>query len=627
MPLRRIIRCSAVLLIATSTALMAVTVWGLQRLQGSYDTAHVYFQFREVLGGPLRAALEAYLGSGDSEQLRGARQQLDTLLARQVDLPAGLRAALTTPLHALETTLDSDLRAAGKLAGDPQALLAQAERELRASLDGLTDLAAAEQRAQPRLVMDYLLNISRLNRDLLELATARERYVQTDNATLRDNLLAVVQRLENGQRALAALAPLNVFAPAQARNEFEALLWSQDTPTEREERTATLRHQFASALQRYPRDLAQTSAMLTKVRTSRQQVLMQLRDLSTVVDAAERPLLRDQEQVRGRVRGAVFATVALVLLMGAGFYGVLRRLLRQLGGEPAYAIDTLRRIAGGDLCVQVVTAPRDDGSVLHATGVLVQRLRSALSAANRSAADVFNAAEQLSATAESLRRGADGQAAEVAVSNRAMAQIAASVQHNGDSARHTGDMAASVAANADDSGRAVQQTVRTMREIAARVRLIDDIAFQSNLLALNATIEAARAGEQGRGFAVVAGEVRKLAERSQAAAQEIGALADDSVRKSEQAGALLEDMVPAIRATSDLVRDIAEKSQRQTTDAAQVSAAIGQLYQTANQNAGAAQALTATAEQMRQHARQLRQSMIYFRMEAAADTPESARPG
>ena len=145
--------------------------------------------------------------------------------------------------------------------------------------------------------------------------------------------------------------------------------------------------------------------------------------------------------------------------------------------------------------------------------------------------------------------------------------------------------------------------------------MIDDIAYQTNLLALNAAIEAGRAGEHGRGFAVVASEVRKLAERSQVAAQEIGTLALDTVKRAEHAGTMLKDMVPAIRKTADLVQEIAAASSEQNAGVAQINSAIGQVSQTLQQNAAASEELSSTSEEMSAQAIRLQESMTYFTLD------------
>jgi methyl-accepting chemotaxis protein len=158
-------------------------------------------------------------------------------------------------------------------------------------------------------------------------------------------------------------------------------------------------------------------------------------------------------------------------------------------------------------------------------------------------------------------------------------------------------MAQKSANDAASGGEAVSATVEAMQKIAERIGVIDEIAYQTNLLALNAAIEAGRAGEHGRGFAVVASEVRKLAERSQGAAQEIGELATGSVKRAELAGILLEQMVPSIRKTADLVQEIAAASSEQATGVSQINSAIGQVSQTLQQNAAASEELSSTAEE------------------------------
>ncbi len=178
----------------------------------------------------------------------------------------------------------------------------------------------------------------------------------------------------------------------------------------------------------------------------------------------------------------------------------------------------------------------------------------------------------------------------------------------------TDDIATGAAKEARMGGDAVTQTVQAMKNIADKIGIIDDIAYQTNMLALNAAIEAARAGEHGKGFAVVAAEVRKLAERSQVAAQEIGALASSSVQVAEQAGSALTALVPAIGKTSDLVQEINAASNEQAAGIDQINLAVGQLNQVTQQNASASEELAATAEEMSGQAEQLQQLMATFRL-------------
>ncbi|WP_304640045.1 methyl-accepting chemotaxis protein, partial [Pseudomonas sp.] len=178
------------------------------------------------------------------------------------------------------------------------------------------------------------------------------------------------------------------------------------------------------------------------------------------------------------------------------------------------------------------------------------------------------------------------------------------------------NIAGKAASDAVDGGRAVREVVVAMKQIADKIGIIDDIAYQTNLLALNAAIEAARAGDHGKGFAVVAAEVRKLAERSQIAAQEIGGVASSSVRLAEQAGSLLDEIVPNIQRTSDLVQEITAASQEQSTGAGQINIAMEQMNQITQQNASASEELAATSEEMNAQAAQLLELISYFQLDA-----------
>ncbi|HLN85122.1 MAG TPA: methyl-accepting chemotaxis protein, partial [Candidatus Limnocylindrales bacterium] len=137
---------------------------------------------------------------------------------------------------------------------------------------------------------------------------------------------------------------------------------------------------------------------------------------------------------------------------------------------------------------------------------------------------------------------------------------------------------------------------------------------------------AARAGEHGKGFAVVAAEVRKLAERSQIAAQEIGTLAANSVGTAERSGEALRALVPSIRKTAELVQEVATASREQSAGVSQVNRAMGQVDQVTQANASAAEELSATAEQLAGQAARLQEIISHFRLEGMklAQMDESA---
>jgi methyl-accepting chemotaxis protein len=312
--------------------------------------------------------------------------------------------------------------------------------------------------------------------------------------------------------------------------------------------------------------------------------------------------------------GATLFFVALTLALS---FRIIRNLLRELGGEPAYATAIAQEVAAGNLMLKIDTKPKDRSSLLFALKSMVDKLSHVVTDVNGGAQALASAAEQISATAQNLSQAASEQAAGVEETSASMEQMTASIAQNTENAKITDGMASKASKDAVEGGQAVAATVEAMKQIAKKIGIIDDIAAQTNLLALNAAIEAARAGEHGKGFAVVAAEVRKLAERSQIAAQEIGEVAGNSVELAEKAGRLLAEIVPNIRKTSDLVQEITAASTEQTSGVSQINAAVGQLSQTTQQNAAASEELAATSEEMSGQAEQLQQTMMFFRVAGA----------
>jgi len=322
-------------------------------------------------------------------------------------------------------------------------------------------------------------------------------------------------------------------------------------------------------------------------------------------------------QQSANITSMAVAGVTLVVIGLIG-YGIAYSLLKQLGGEPAYAAEVVSRIAQGDLTAQVHLKSGDTSSMLAAIKGMSDRLSQIIGDVRTSSDALSAAAEQVSATAQSISHGASEQAASVEETSASMEEMASSVQQNADNAKITEGMSGKAAKEAVEGGQAVKETVQAMKLIADKISIVDDIAYQTNLLALNAAIEAARAGEHGKGFAVVAEDVRKLAERSQEAAQEIGEVAKNSVSLAERAGDLLQAIVPSIAKTSDLVQEIASASDEQSSGIGQINTAITQLSQLTQENSSASEELAATAEEMSGQAEQLQELMTFFTTSASS---------
>jgi methyl-accepting chemotaxis protein len=353
------------------------------------------------------------------------------------------------------------------------------------------------------------------------------------------------------------------------------------------------------------------------------------------LEKAQQAQLQGLEKLRAESNGRatmarwVTAAVATAALLISGM--LAWRITRSVTRPVDDTVRVAEAIAAGDLTASLTIRRHDElGRLQHAVLAMQQQLRELVGGIRSLSDQLATASGEIADGSQHLSRRTEETAASLQQTAGAIDQLTDTVRRSVDAANSANQMVSAAASTAERGGKAVFQIVERMGQIAAAsgkigdiTGVIDGIAFQTNILALNAAVEAARAGAHGKGFAVVAAEVRSLAQRAAQAAHEIKGLIQAStqtVQSGQQlvndAGVTMHDIVAGVARATAMVDEICKAAGTQSEGLGEVNQSVTRLDEMTQQNAALVEQSAASAEGLRDQARELQSLIQRFKLAA-----------
>lgn len=307
----------------------------------------------------------------------------------------------------------------------------------------------------------------------------------------------------------------------------------------------------------------------------------------------------------------ILSILGAIVLLFFSINLVLRPTIKKVNEAAVFA----QEIASGNLKTTLTNHRKDEvGLLVAALNKMKAKLNEIVNEIVMSSENLLVASKQLNENSQIVANGASEQAASVEEISSTLEEFASSISMNKQNASGSEKMSQKAVSRILDGNQSTETTMKAMLEIADKIKIINNIAAQTNILALNASVEAARAGSEGRGFTVVAQEVRKLAEQSKLAAVDIIELISSGVSIAEKASNEMAEIIPDINLTAQLVKDIALASIEMDTGSIHVNASVNQLNVLTQQNAAASEEMASSAEELSNQAESLKSCISFFKV-------------
>ncbi|PWD98081.1 methyl-accepting chemotaxis protein [Marinilabilia rubra] len=340
------------------------------------------------------------------------------------------------------------------------------------------------------------------------------------------------------------------------------------------------------------------------------EILWEVRAIADMGQGDIKGMGNQSARIVDNVQNLVIIALVILLLLGLALSlylpgSIANPILRGVG--------LAEKVSAGNLSVRFDTDRKDEvGRLSVALDNMVKNLRVIISDITEGTQEMVEASSSLTRESTELAEGANEQASAAEEVSSSMEEMYANIQQNTDNAKETVGIAKKAATDMNESNDISERAAGFLEEITSKISVIGDIAFQTNILALNAAVEAARAGVEGRGFAVVAAEVRKLAERSQQAANDINKVSVQSINSSRESREMLMSLTPEIEKTAGLIQEISVASLEQVSGVEQINNALQQLNQVTQRNAANSEEINSAAQRIDKLSERLERAISVF---------------